>query len=83
MALPGEGPTSIQLVAGLVGEERVFYKYPTGCWLGVCVGRGVVCQYPSVCSFGGWYSSKIQLVAGSVEGGVRDNVSVSNWLLVG
>ena len=64
----GEGPTSIQLVAGLVGEERVFYKYPTGCWLGVCVGRGVACQYPSVCCFGGW------------EGGIS---KVSNWFLVG
>ena len=50
-----------------MGEERVFCKYPTGCWLGVCVGRGVAYQYPSVCCFGGW------------EEGI---LKVSNWFLV-
>ena len=34
----GGYPTNFQLVAGLVFGDGVFYKCPTGCWLGG--GRG-------------------------------------------
>ena len=62
-------PSSIQLVAGLVSGQKVFYKYPTGCWLGEGGGRILVpYQYPTRCCFCGW------------EGGI---LPVSNLLMVG